>query len=146
MSKVRERIMVITDLLLGAVYADDNLEGSEEEAVRKLLQELLDSDELPAEVDRRIKSFPAGSFDLAATAADFLDDPPIQKRKLMELVAAVHEADEEIDLAEDAYLTDLGSALGLSPDDYSDLSLDYEIEDLRANLEALSAPPPVPDA
>jgi glutamate synthase domain-containing protein 1 len=60
---------------------------------------LLDGAALSDAVDARIKAFPAGTFDLAATAADFVKDPPIQKRKLLELVAAVNDADEVLDLA-----------------------------------------------
>jgi uncharacterized tellurite resistance protein B-like protein len=147
MSDVKGRIMVITDLLLGAAYADDEHRGSEEETVRKLLGELLGGEELPAEVDTRIKTFPSGSFDLEATAEDFANDPPIQKRKLLELVAAVHDADEELDFAEDAYLKKLGVALGLAPKDFADLTLDIEIEELKASFSELagSVPPPVPD-
>jgi len=147
MSDVKGRIMVITDLLLGAVYADDKLEGSEEETVRKLLGELLDGDDLPSEVDTRIKTFPAGSFDLEATAKDFADDPPIKKRKLLELVCAVRDADDEIDLAEDDYIRALGEALGMKKDEYADLTLDYEVKDLRESFEDLRAvPPPVPSS
>lgn len=144
MGSVRDRIMVITDLLLGAVYSDEKLRGTEEEAVRKLLSELLGEGELPAEVDTRIKTFPANTFNLEATAKDFAADPPIKKRKLLELVAAVHEADEETDLAEDDYMRSLAKALGMKPEEYSDLTLDYEIEELRESLSELRKPPPVP--
>src|SRR5688572_17266342 len=113
MASIQDRIMVVTDLLLGAVYADEKLEGKEEAAVRKLLGELLGNEKLPDDVDKRIKTFPAGSFDLAKTAKDFSSDPPIKKRKLLELVAAVRDADEEIDLAEDEYMQKLGAALGM---------------------------------
>jgi uncharacterized tellurite resistance protein B-like protein len=143
MSAVKDRILVITDLLLGAVYADDTLKGEEEDAVRKLLGELLGGD-LPMEVDMRIKTFPANTFDMKATARDFASDPPIQKRKLLELVCAVRDADSEIDLAEDDYVRALGQALGMKKEEYADLTLDYEVEDLRSSLNALRGPPPVP--
>jgi len=144
MGAVRERIMVITDLLLGAAYADDNLRGSEEDAVRRLLGELLGDGDLPAEVEERIKTFPAGTFDFEEAADDFADDPPIQKRKLLELVAAVHDADDETDLAEDDYIKRLGVALGLAPSEFEDLTLDYDVEELRDSLEELAGPPASP--
>jgi uncharacterized tellurite resistance protein B-like protein len=144
MSSVKDRILVITDLLLGAVYADDKLKGAEEEAVRKLLGELLGGD-VPSEVDQRIKTFPAHTFDMKATAQDFAKDPPINKRKLLELVCAVRDADEEIDLAEDDYVRALGAALGMKKEEYADLTLEYEVTDLRTSLNALRAmPPPIP--
>ncbi|MFW5925385.1 MAG: TerB family tellurite resistance protein [Myxococcota bacterium] len=141
MSSVEDRILVITDLLLGAVYADQKLEGEEEAAVRRLLAELLGGGELPAEVDERINDFPAGRFDLQKAARDFGADPPIRKRQLLELVAAVRDADGEIDLAEDEYMRELGEALGMSESEYADLTLDYEVEDLRDSLEALRRAP-----
>lgn len=141
MSSVEDRILVITDLLLGAVYADQKLEGEEEAAVRRLLAELLGGGELPAEVDQRIKAFPAGTFDLGTAARDFGADPPIQKRQLLELVAAVRDADDEIDLAEDQYMRELGQALGMSESEYADLTLDYEVGDLRESLETLRKAP-----
>lgn len=145
MTSVQDRILVITDLLLGAVYADDELRGSENEAVRKLLAELLGAGRVPKEVDDRIKTFPAGTFDMRATARDFAEDPPLKKRKLLELVCAVRDADEEIDLAEDDYIRALAEALGMKKDEYADLTVDYEVEDLRESLEELRAvPPPVP--
>jgi uncharacterized tellurite resistance protein B-like protein len=143
MSKIEDRILVITDLLLGAAYADDKLAGKEEAAVRKLLGELLSGAQLPAEVDARIKTFPAGSFDMLATAKDFAADPPIAKRKLLELVSAVSDADGEVDLEEDEYLVALAKALGMKPDEYKDLTLDVQVEDLKKALgELRKAPPP----
>jgi uncharacterized tellurite resistance protein B-like protein len=137
MSTIEDRIMVITDLLLGAAHADDKLAGQEEAAVRRLLGELLGGAALPAAVDARIKAFPAGTFDLAATAADFAKDAPIQKRKLLELVAAVNDADDELDLGEDEYLVKLAKALGMAPSEYADLALDVEVESLKASLTTL---------
>jgi uncharacterized tellurite resistance protein B-like protein len=143
MGSVQDRILVITDLLLGAVYADNRLNGEEEQTVRNLLSDLLGS-ELPQQVERRIKTFPANTFDLKATAKDFASDPPINKRRLLELVAAVRDADEEIDLAEDQYMVQLAKALEMDPSEYQDLTLDYEVEELRASIDDLRKPPPVP--
>lgn len=137
MSAIKDRIMVITDLLLGAAYADDQLEGREEAVVRKLLTELLSGEALPKDVDTRIKTFPAGTFDLTKTAADFAKDPPIQKRKLLELVAAVNDADDEVDLGEDEYLVKLAKGLGMKPAEYADLTLDVQVEDLKVALKDL---------
>lgn len=144
MGAVEDRIDVIIDLLLGAAYADEQLRGSEEESVRKLLAGLLGAGELPAAVEDRIAAFTPEGFDLAATAEDFAADPPINKRKLLELVAAVTDADGESAFAEDDYLRRLGLAVGLEPEEFADLTLDYEVEELRPNLAALRSPPPIP--
>jgi len=141
MSAIKDRIMVITDLLLGAAYADDKLAGQEEAAVRRLLTELLAGEALPPEVDRRIKAFPASTFDLAKTAADFAKDPPIKKRKLLELVSAVHDADDEVDLGEDEYLVKLAKGLSMKAEEYADLTLDVQVEELKTALKELRAAP-----
>ena len=144
MASLQDRILLITDLLLGAAHADNHLRGSEVHAVRKLLTQLLKTMALPDEVDARIKEFPSATFDVSQTAKSFAADPPENKRKLMELVAAVAEADKEHDFAEDDYMRALGAALGLQPADYKDLTLDYEMDELQASMVGLRATPPPP--
>lgn len=147
MKSVTERLLIITDLLLGAAYSDKKLRGEEEQTVRKLLSRMIAGRALPKEVEARIESFPVETFSLEKAAVDFAKDPPIQKRKLLELVAHIHEADGEIDIEEDAYLRSLGAALGMKESEYKDLVLEYEEveEHLRASLLELVGPPPVPE-
>ncbi len=142
MSKTSDRIFVIVDLLLGAAHADARLVGAEQTAVRELLGELLGGGELPPEVEARIANFSASTFDLAAVAREFAIDPLIQKRHLLELVAKVHEADDELDFDEDAYLVSLARALDVPEAEYDDLTLGIQIEDLRSHLARLRPPPP----
>jgi uncharacterized tellurite resistance protein B-like protein len=143
MDPMKDRILDITDLLMGAAHADNVLHAKEEQAVRSLLAELIGG-ELPAEVDARIKGFDKASFVLEHTANPFAAGRPTDRRKLLELVAAVHDADEEIDLAEDEYLGSLARALGLPDNEVVDLKVDYEIEDLRDHLREIRTPPPIP--
>jgi uncharacterized tellurite resistance protein B-like protein len=132
--KVRDRVDVLADLFLGAVYADGVGAEDEKCAVRGLLKELLVMKELPPAIESRISSFDPKSFDLAKVAADFASDPPMNKRRLLELVARVCLADGILDLEEDAYVRRLGTSLGLAPDEFADLVLDYEIEELRKSF------------
>ena len=55
--KVKDRILVITDLMLGALYADATMTGEEDRAVREVLGKLLltPGGELPPEVDARLE-------------------------------------------------------------------------------------------
>lgn len=140
---MEDRILEITDLLMGAAHADNVLHDKEEQAVRKLLGELLGGD-VPAEVDARIKGFDPKAFNLEHAAQGFLKGKPEDRRKLLELVSAVHDADEEIDLAEDEYLGTLAKALGLPDNEVVDLQVDYEIEELRDHLRDIRKPPPIP--
>jgi len=138
MASVPARMLVVTDLLLGAAYADDFLEGREEETVRRLLGEILGEKKLPTELDARIRGFAPKKFDLEASVREFEKDPPVQKRKLLELVVAVHDADDELDLDEDEYVRTLAKALGMKPAEYSDLTLEVEIEELRDSLQTVT--------
>ncbi len=142
MSELTDRIHIVTDLLMGAVHADGTLEGREEEAVRRLLTELLGGKSLPADVAARMKAFDPAGFDLAKSAAAFAGDPQARKRRLLELVAAVGDSDEVIDSAEDDYLVALAGHLGMKREDYADLAL--EIEELREALDDVRRPPPLP--
>jgi uncharacterized tellurite resistance protein B-like protein len=144
MTSEHDRLIVVTDILLGAAFADSYFAGAERDKIKELLTELIGGDALPAGVLTRIDDFDPDHFDLAATAQAFVDDPLINKHNLLELVAAVHDADEEIDLAEDSYIHDLADAIGVAADEYADLVLDYEVEELQENLTGLRQPPPIP--
>ena len=130
---MKDRLPQLADLLMDAAYADARLAGAEKRAVRRLLQELLGEDTLPADLDLRIDEFSPRDFDLAATARAFAADPLAQKRRLIELCAVVHAADGELDLAEDAHLRRVAAAIGLPADQYQDLVVDI-LEDVE-NLD-----------
>src|SRR5690606_13698446 len=142
--KVRDRILVLTDLFLGAVWTDDEFSEDEQRAVRTLLADLLlvKVDKLPEPVEKRIRTFDPLKFDLQLAAANFASDPPIAKRRLLELVGKMVDADGVLDMQEDEYLRRLADALGMEYDDYSDLVLDYDVDELRGAFEALRVPPP----
>ena len=54
----------------------------------------------------------------------------------------MRDANEEFDLAEDAYLRTVAGALGVAESDYADLTLDFEMEDVRAAFAGKPPPPP----
>ena len=144
---VDPRFLNLCDLLLGAVYADDRLEGEEDAAVRTLVAEVLGVDELPMLVEARIENFDPESFDLAESAEEFEADPAVKKRKLLELVAAVFDADGEVDFAEDDYMRALADALGMEASELEGLVIEYEVEDIGEIAEVVvSIPPPIPEA
>jgi uncharacterized tellurite resistance protein B-like protein len=121
---MKDRLPEVADLLMDAAYADQQLTGDEKVAVRQLLRNLLGADTLPMDVDFRIAEFSPETFDLASAARAFVDDPPEQKRRLLELCAAVHAADGELDLAEDEHLRRVAAAIGLPEDQYQDMVVD----------------------
>ncbi|MBC7174178.1 MAG: TerB family tellurite resistance protein, partial [Polyangiaceae bacterium] len=118
---------------------------------RRLLADLLctTTDALPPDVDERIEAFDYATFDLGTAARAFLKDPPMRKRRLLELVSQLANADGELDLSEDEFLRALAKHLEMDPAEYEDLVLDYEMEELRESFAELRArpvslPPPVP--
>lgn len=135
--KVRDRIGVIADIFLGAMYADRRFADSEKAAVRRLLCDLIVRPELPPELEQRIATFDPARFDLAAAARDFASDPPMNRRRLLELVAQLCMCDGELDLEEDEYLHALARALEMRPSEYEDIVLDYEIHELRQTFESI---------
>jgi uncharacterized tellurite resistance protein B-like protein len=140
---MQDRIVTICDLLLGAAYADDVFHDKEAETLTTLLSKLIEG-ELPAGLKARIEHFDPEGFDLEEAARSFADDSEEDKVKLLELIAAIHAADDEFDFAEDEYLRKVGAALGLSDETLARFTLDIEVEELRDDFGRLSAPPPIP--
>jgi uncharacterized tellurite resistance protein B-like protein len=135
--KVRDRIAPIIDLFLAAVYADQRFVDEEKRAVARMVCDLIVRPELPPELQAQIDAFDPEKFDLVATCDDFVSDPPMNRRRLLELVAQLCVSDGELDFAEDDYLHRLARALGMEPNEYEDIVLDYEIHDMRRSFEML---------
>jgi uncharacterized tellurite resistance protein B-like protein len=132
---LKDHLPQIVDLLMGAAYADKALSGKETDTVRRLLGELLGHGVLPADLDGRVRQWDPKSFALATAAVPLAKEPAETRRKLLELIAAVHDADDVLDLAEDQYLKDVAKALGVPPESIRDLALDVEVSDLGAALQ-----------
>jgi uncharacterized tellurite resistance protein B-like protein len=142
---IADRILPLTKLLLGAAYADNELKDQERDEVRALLEEL--AGELPTDVELEIVKFDPKAFDLAGVAGEFAGDTEDDRKKLLFLVSAVIEADEEIDFSEDDYLRALAEALKLPKAALAGLTVDVETEDLKQTFaQVRKGPPPPPKA
>src|SRR5688572_25955241 len=113
---MKDRLPLVADLLMEAAHADKRLHGDEKDAVRRLLREILEVQALPMDVDFHIDEFDAGRFDRSAAVAAFAGDPPAVKRRLLELIGAVHAADD--------HMRAVGAALGLPPEAFKELVVD----------------------
>lgn len=132
---MKQYIETITQLLLGAAYADKRLAGAEITRIRSLLSTLLGGAEVPESLLHLINRFSPAAFNARQAAAGLGGLGVDDKRKLLELIASVHDADEELDLAEDVYLRTVAAALGLAEGEYRDLTLEIlEDEALRGML------------
>jgi uncharacterized tellurite resistance protein B-like protein len=139
-----DRIVPICDLLLGAAYADNEFKDREREEVREMLADLSGA-KLTTELEDRIAKFDPKQFDLATTAAAFKSDTEDERRRLLFLVAAINDADEEVDFAEDEYLRALAKALELPTSALEGMIIDVEVEELREDFQKVrKGPPPVP--
>ena len=140
---ITDRILPLTDVLLGAAYADDELHAQEKQEVRALLADL--AGDLPKDVEARIDAFDPKRFDLKKAVAPFRGDSEDERKKLLYLVSAVNEADDEIDFAEDDYLRALAKELALPNSALDGLTVDVESEELKeAFAQVRKAPPPPP--
>jgi uncharacterized tellurite resistance protein B-like protein len=134
---MKEHIDTITDLMLGAAYADKRLEGRELDAIRSMVIRLLGSKALPQAQESRIKAFNPARFDARAAAARLTTLDHESKHKILELVATVTDSDEELDLAEDAYLRKVADGLGLAAEDLEGMTIEVlEDDELEGFLES----------
>ena len=138
-----DRILPLCDLLLGAAHADLHFKDREREVVRGLLAELI-AGPLTEEIEARIAAFDPARFELAAAAAELRLEPEEERHHVIQLVAAVHDADGELDLAENDYLRALAGALGLPASALAGLIVEVEVVDLREALAQVRKGPPPP--
>lgn len=80
--------------------------------------------DLPPHLVQRLADFDPGSFDIDEAVGPFLHEPVEVKRRLLELAVSVHEADGELDFAEDTFVRELGFKLGLDLAQFRDLLLE----------------------
>lgn len=133
---LKDHIDTITDLLLGAAHADQSLEGQERDAVRRLLIKVLGGSDLPAPQAERFETFKPAGFDAEAVAGTLTALTKFEKRRLLELICKVNEADDVLDFDEDKYLRTVARGLGLSESEIKDLTLEViEESDLPSILD-----------
>lgn len=137
---------------MAAAHADPLQEQTPYEVVRKALQQVMGAGYILTSIDERLKAFDNGSFSMAATVGALALTEDGEKRQLIELIAAVHAADDVLAAEEDAYLREVAAAVGLPDEAYADLTLDImeardSLDDIRESLfearDSLFGPPPV---
>ena len=121
---MKQHIETITNLLLGAAYADKRLEGREVASIEALLTKLLGTAKLPTARAEQMRAFNPAKFDTTEATAALQVLPAIEKRRLLELIATVTESDGELDLDESDYLKKVALGLGLPETSFADLTLE----------------------
>ena len=120
---MKEHIDTITDLLLGAAYADKRLETKERDAITAMLTKLLGVSDLPDAQRDRIKAFNPAKLDVKEAGSKLALLSGDEKRKVLDLVASVTESDDEIALAEDKYLRKVAEGLGIPESEIESLTI-----------------------
>ena len=120
---MKQHIETITRLLLGAAYADKRLEGAEISRIEAILRQVLGG-EPPPELLAALRSFNPAAFKVDSAAATLQGLELADKRKLLDLIASVNEADDVLDLAEDAYLRHVAIGMGVAEAEIADLTLE----------------------
>ena len=138
-----DRLPQLCDLLLGAAHADKRFLDRERDEVRELLVELSEAP-LTKELEARIKGFDPKKFEVATTAAAFHGDSEDDRRRVLILVSAIADADDEVDFAEDDYLRALAGALKLPASALDGLTVDVEVQTLKGDFAKVRQGPPPP--
>ncbi|MFT5354892.1 MAG: putative colanic acid biosynthesis UDP-glucose lipid carrier transferase [Polyangiales bacterium] len=123
-----ESIRAVADILLAAAHSDSEFCEKERVTVKRVLCELLGTEELPGEIQDQLEDFDPSSFNIREAAETYMEQKDISKideRRLIELVRKVCDANGAVDLEEDQYMIALVLALRLAPDEFSDLVLNH---------------------
>jgi hypothetical protein len=122
--------LVLTELLLGACYADGTFCAKEQAALRALLARLLQVTELPPEIEDRIRTFDPHTFDARAAARTFVETTKAGNRPLLEVICEICTADARLELDENEYMLALVVALEMAKEDYKGLAMKSRLEGL----------------
>jgi len=110
----RAYLVTVSNLLVTAAHADAPMCRREERAIRRILARLCGTDTVPPWLERHFTTFDPTGFELTAATDELRLLDVDQRRRVMELVREVCDADNAFDLEEERYL--LALVLGLSLD------------------------------
>lgn len=137
-----DELSLIADILMGAAHADGSYDGTEGEAIVRILQdELLGGHELPLAVVAHVEAFRPEAFELPRACAQLHLADSDDRRSLLALIAEVTDADEIHDEAEDAYIRRVAHLIGASEEEYAHLTM--EIISI-SSVGGPPLPPPLP--
>ncbi len=137
-SAVERHINLIADLFMGAASAKGPVSAIERDYVRRQLEDLLSVSSLPPSVADHVERFDPMAFDVNAAARTLYAEPPMRLRRLLELCAFVTVSDGAMAPQQDRYIRKLGSAFGMSEDEYRDLTLAHESKGPRRTFTQMA--------
>jgi putative colanic acid biosynthesis UDP-glucose lipid carrier transferase len=117
----RDYLLAVAGILLAAARADGDVTRRERRAVDRFLARLCEEEEVPDWLAREVHGFDPGRFDLTTATAKLRALGLEERRRVVELVREVCDADNAFDLEEERYLIGLVLALSLDRDAVEDL-------------------------
>jgi hypothetical protein len=145
---MQRHLIPITELLMGAAFADPRSTGRELGITRRILLEILDAERLPTAISDLIVHFNPAQFEVCEAVPPLAELPKRERRAILEYIDRVHQIDGLTTRREDAYLEAVAYGLGLEVAEFSDLCLDplehletveFSAEDLSDFAESLTA-------
>jgi uncharacterized tellurite resistance protein B-like protein len=121
-------------ILMGAAHADGLIDGLEEDTIINLLGEMIDDDDLPDEVIQVLSEFDPEEFNLEAIAEEVSEEDEAHRYRLLQMTAALREADGVIDMEEDEYMLRLAEALDLEAEYMDEFTHETNFEPDQALL------------
>jgi uncharacterized membrane protein YebE (DUF533 family) len=142
----RKETELLTDLLMGAAFADEHLENIEKETVEKILLEVTKEKSIPLWLSTYIESFKPGSFDITKNCKELGISGGEEAKMLISLLVRITDSDDIHDMDEGSYLIKVAKAVNAPKEVYEDLTVemvvvdDLEIEEIKTPVK----PPPIP--
>ncbi|MBU1238588.1 TerB family tellurite resistance protein [Myxococcota bacterium] len=129
---------LLADLLMGAAYADNNLENSEQAIVLKIMQEMTSQRMLPASLMSHISAFNPKAFNLDKTLKAFGVKGGEEAKLLLGLLIRVTEADDVYDMDEGSYLMKVATAINAPKELTENLTMELldegDLEEIEIEL------------
>jgi lipopolysaccharide/colanic/teichoic acid biosynthesis glycosyltransferase len=128
----------VAEALLAAAHSDRPASVEEHEAIRRVLCERLEVDELPARLAERIASFDPGQrFDFAKLVEEVEREQMVGRRSLVELTRQVCDVDGGLDLREDEFMLALALALSLDLKEVDHIVYDTPFRGVRRVIKRI---------
>jgi uncharacterized tellurite resistance protein B-like protein len=120
-------------LLLGAAYADKQIDNVEIMSIRMILGDLLGNAVLPPWLETHIDNFDPKVFDLKECCISLFKYNKPDSKLLLDLLSKITDSNGVHDLQEGSYLLKVAKYIKASPELYDNLALEIiESENLRS--------------
>ncbi len=129
----------IAGVLMGAAYADGELDGNESSTVYTIMGQLLGERAIPDNILQYLESFNPELFDLKSVCSGLNLVTTEDRQALLALVGEIVEADDLHSHEEDDYIVRVAEAIGAPKEEYAELTMNM------VEIASHIVPPPIPE-